>query len=50
MLVSTDTELNWLSLFTNLSSPSHQLVGVPVYEDGANCGIYAGGGIPVRVS
>ena len=49
MLVSTDTELNWLSLFSNLSSPSHQLVGVPVYEDGGSCGKY-GGGSPVRES
>ena len=47
MLVSTDTELNWLSLFSNLSSPSHQLVGVPVFEDGGSCGLY-GGGSPVR--
>ena len=50
MLVSTDTELNWLSLFSNLSSPSHQLVGVPVFEDGGNCGLYGGGGRPVRES
>ena len=49
MLVSTDTELSWLSLFSNLSSPSHQLVGVPVYEDGGSCGKY-GGGSPVRES
>ena len=47
MLVSTDTELSWLSLFSNLSSPSHQLVGVPVFEDGGSCGLY-GGGSPVR--
>ena len=47
MLVSTDTEINWLSLFSNLSSPSHQLVGVPVYEDGGSCGVY-GGGLLVR--
>ena len=47
MLVSTDTEINWLSLFSNLSSPSHQLVGVPVYEDGGSCGVY-GGGSPVN--
>ena len=49
MLVSTDTELSWLSLFSNLSSPNHQLVGVPVYEDGGSCGKY-GGGSPVRES
>ena len=47
MVVSTDTELSWLSLFSNLSSPSHQLVGVPVFEDGGSCGLY-GGGSPVR--
>ena len=47
-MVSTDTDLLWLSLFTNLSSPTHQLVGVPVYEDHAHCGIYGGGGDPVR--
>ena len=48
LLVSTDSDLTWLSLFLNLSSPTHQLVGVPVYEDGGTCGIAGGGGIPVR--
>jgi len=46
LVVSTDTDLLWLSLFTNLSSPTHQLVGVPVYEDHAHCGKYGGGGDP----
>lgn len=40
MLVSTDSDLNWLSLFSNLSKPTHQIIGVPVFEDGAHCGDY----------
>ena len=48
LLVSTDSDLTWLSLFLNLTSPTHQLVGVPVYEDGAGCRNYGGGGDPVR--
>ena len=48
LLVSAESDLTWLSKFHNLSSPFHQLVGVPVYEDGGTCGIAGGGGIPVR--
>ena len=48
LLVSTESDLTWLSKFRNLSSPFHQLVGVPVYEDGAGCRHHGGGGLPVR--
>ena len=50
LLVSAETDLIWLSKFSNLSMPTHQLVGVPAYEDGAYCGRvgYGEGGIPVR--
>ena len=48
LLVSAESDLTWLSKFHNLSSPFHQLVGVPVYEDGAGCRNYGGGGDPVR--
>jgi len=43
LLVSADSDLTWLSKFLNLSSPTHQLVGLPVYEDGAGCGHHEGG-------
>ena len=43
ILVSADTELNWLYQFKNLTAPYHQIIGVPVYEDGASCGKYLGG-------
>ena len=42
ILVSADTELNWLYQFKNLTAPYHQIIGVPVYEDGASCGKYLG--------
>ena len=42
MLVSADTELNWLYQFQNLTGDNHQIIGIPVYEDGANCGVYPG--------
>ena len=42
ILVSADTELNWLHQFKNLTAPYHQIIGVPVYEDGASCGKYIG--------
>jgi len=45
LLVSVDSDLTWLSKFLNLSSPSHQLVGLPVYEDGAGCRHYEGGSL-----
>ena len=48
LLVSAESDLTWLSKFHNLSSPFHQLVGVPVYEDGAGCGHHGDGGLPVR--
>ena len=48
LLVSVDSDLTWLSKFLNLSSPSHQLVGLPVYEDGAGCRHYEGGSLTVR--
>ena len=48
LLVSTESDLTWLSKFRNLSPPFHQLVGVPVYEDGAGCRHHGGGGLPVR--
>ena len=41
ILVSTDTELNWLYQFRNLSGPGHQIIGIPVYDDGASCGHYS---------
>jgi len=44
ILVSADTELNWLHQFKKLTGPNHQIIGVPVYEDGASCGKYMGGG------
>jgi len=47
ILVSADTELNWLYQFKNLTAPYHQIIGVPVYEDGASCGKYLGGGASV---
>jgi len=47
ILVSADTELNWLHQFKNLTAPYHQIIGVPVYEDGASCGKYIGGGATV---
>jgi hypothetical protein len=40
MIVSADTDSVWLSLFHNLSSQFHQILLVPVYEDGATCGEY----------
>ena len=39
-LLSSDTELSWLVQFRNMSGDHHQLIGVPVYEDGASCGRY----------
>ena len=42
MLVSADTELSWLYKFRNLSSSFHQLIGVPVFQDGGNCGLWDG--------
>lgn len=45
LLVSAEPNLPWLSKFINLSSPSHQLVGLPVYEDGAGCRHYEGGSL-----
>ena len=42
MIVSTDTDSNWLPLFRNLSSSFHQVLLVPVYQDGGTCGGYPG--------
>ena len=42
MLVSADTELAWLYKFKYLSSSNHQLIGVPVFQDGGNCGLWDG--------
>ena len=42
MIVSTDTDSNWLPLFRNLSTPFHQILLVPVYQDGGTCGGYPG--------
>ena len=42
MVVSTDTDSNWLPLFRNLSSAFHQILLVPVYQDGSTCGHYPG--------
>ena len=47
MLVSSDTDLGWLFKFVDNSSAFHQMVGVPVYEDGAHCGRFPGGSFPV---
>jgi hypothetical protein len=41
-MVSTDTDSTWLPLFRNLSTPFHQILLVPVYEDGGTCGAYPG--------
>ena len=46
MIVSADTEFAWLYKFRNLSSSYHQLVGVPVFQDGGSCG-YKDGNVPV---
>ena len=46
-MVSSDDNLNWISLFSNLSTSFHQLVGVPVYEDGAHCGFWDSPAVPV---
>ena len=43
MLVSSDTDLGWLFKFASKRSEYHQLVGVPVYDDGAHCGRWQGG-------
>ena len=42
MLISADTELSWLYKFRNLSTDYHQLIGVPVFQDGGNCGRWDG--------
>jgi len=42
MVISTDTDSNWLPLFRNLSAPFHQILLVPVYQDGGTCGHYPG--------
>ena len=42
MLISADTELSWLYKFKYLSCSYHQLIGVPVFQDGGNCGLWAG--------
>jgi len=42
MIVSTDTDSNWLPLFRNLSSSFHQVLLIPVYQDGGTCGGYPG--------
>ena len=42
MLVSADTELAWLYKFKYLSCSYHQLIGVPVFQDGRNCGLWDG--------
>jgi hypothetical protein len=38
MIVSADTDSVWLSLFQNLTSEFHQILLVPVNEDGVTCG------------
>ena len=43
MLVSTDTDLSWLFKFISNVTEYHQLVGVPVYDDGGHCGRWSGG-------
>ena len=40
MIISTDTDSNWLPMFRNLSTPFHQILLVPVYQDGGTCGQY----------
>ena len=42
MIISTDTDSNWLPLFSNLTSVFHQVLLVPVYQDGGTCGEYPG--------
>ena len=42
MIISTDTDFNWLTLFSNLTTSFHQMVLVPVYQDGGTCGQYPG--------
>ena len=43
MLVSSDTDLSWLFKFVSKRTEYHQLVGVPVYDDGGHCGRWQGG-------
>ena len=38
MIVSADTDSVWLALFQNLTSEFHQILLVPVNEDGVTCG------------
>ena len=38
MIVSADTDSVWLALFHNLTSQFHQILLVPVNEDGVTCG------------
>ena len=38
MLVSADTDSKWLTLFKNMTNSNHQILLVPVYEDGVTCG------------
>lgn len=42
MIVSSDTDSNWLPLFRNLTTTFHQILLVPVYQDGGTCGGYPG--------
>ena len=42
MIVSTDTDAAWLPKFANLTPPFHQVLLVPVYQDGGTCGAYPG--------
>ena len=42
MIVSTDTDAAWLPKFGNLTTPFHQVLLVPVYQDGGTCGAYPG--------
>ena len=42
MIISTDTDSNWLPMFRNLSNLFHQVLLVPVYQDGGTCGGYPG--------
>ena len=42
MVISTDTDAAWLPMFSNLTSLFHQVLLVPVYQDGGTCGAYPG--------
>ena len=40
MILSADTDFNWLIHSKNMSSDFHQFLYVPVFEDGGTCGTW----------